>query len=403
MTMQGLSELIQEFTKAGYHIPEGFQEVLQQFLQKTDDHALENVRKNIGGPFGARFVIVTEDGEIHPVGDLVGNAVVSSGIASRHAESENWTQNWDTLVSKLVDLKGTRKVLIELSSAESCINCHTKQELGFEKLRAMGLLQENDEGRVVFGTPYRQTADIAGFNDLVYLLALQNLKDIELDAGDHNPLTDPDIQEGKGLASQFSHETLDIDDIPEDVADIIRLAESPVVIVVREGEIFSVGRDKRYEHFTLTPEVVALQNACIAYRKQLRQQYIDAGQDVPEVLESWNLGGADKGVKVYTSTAEIGPAMLSEGYWSNALNFVTVKHDRQAEWTTRESSEFSNDELLTMIALHLHEKNGSSNHVHHSQTENKAQIEWDRRMKEGQAVNYDGAKAGGEDGPTTLQ
>lgn len=392
--MQAMDALTVSFEHAGYHIPDGFKTILQDYLQQTDDHALESVRRNIGGPFGARFVIVTKDGLVHPVGQNVGNAVVSSGIASRHAESENWTQNWDALVEKLEDLKGQEKTLIELSSGESCINCHTKQELGFEKLRKMGLLSDNDGSEVVFGASYRQTADVAGFNDLVYLIALQKIKGFELDAGDHNPLHEADIDEGKKLSEMYSHTKQSIEKIPEDVAKIFQESDKPVVVVVREGKVFSIGHDEREDHFTRTPEVVALQNACINYRQQLRNEFELARKEVPEVLESWDLGGDKKDVKVYTSTAEIGPAMLSEGYWSNALSFVTVEHDQQKEWATRESLQVSNDELLTTVALHLHNKNDSTVHVHHSPTENKAQTFW--RDKD-DAINYDGAKAEDDD------
>lgn len=377
--MSDLKQLTEAFEEAGYDFPQSAVVMLQAFLQDTDEHALKSVKQNIGGPFGARFVVVTKDGKIHPVGNNVGNAVVSSGIASRHAEHENWTQNWDALVQKLEELSGQQKMLIELSSGESCINCHSKQEVGINTLYAAGLLDEstNDQASVIFGASYRQTADVAGFNDLVYLLALQNIKNIELNAGTHNPITDSDIAEGEELAKMYSHTSADIRDIPPAVAKIFNESDKAVVVIVKDGEVFATGNDERDTHFSRTPEVVALQNACSRQRDEF------------DIFESWDLGGA----QIYTSTMQVGPLMLAEGYWSNALDFVTVEHAMQGQWSTQELPGMTNGAFLERIAQHDYDgnKSGTAVRVYHSPTENNAQKFW--RDKD-DAVNYDGAKAG---------
>ena len=370
--------LQEDFKQARFFAPTELVKTIQAFLQQTDEHALESVRQDIGGPFGARFLIVAQDGSIYPVGKNVGNAVVSSGIASRHAEHENWTQNWDALTGKLRELQGQKKMLIELSSGESCINCHAKQEIGFQTLFEQGYLYEGqDRAGVVYGATYRQTADVAGFNDLVYLLAVQDIKDIDMDAGPDNKIHEQDIKKAKALASGFKHDISGLAEIPEDVADFFEQSEEPVAVLMRDGEIFSVGYDERDKHFTRTPEVVALQKAC-ERQKSLKK-------DLP-----WDLGGNQHGVKLYTSTREVGPLMLAEGYWSNALDFVTVQHDRQAEWETKEHPELSNDQFLTHIAKHTHERSGSKLKAYYMPTENKAQHFW---ANKDDAVNYDGAKA----------
>lgn len=371
--MTALKPLTDLFRESGYKLPDDFEAILQAFLQATDDHALENVKQDLGGPFGARFVVVTQDGKIHPVGKNVGNAVISSGIASRHAEHENWTQNMDAVEEMLSNLSGQKKMLLELSSGESCINCHTKQEIGFATLRAKGLLEEGDEAHVVFGATYRQTADVAKFNDLVYLLALQKIKGLDFDAGTHNTITDADAKDGVKLAAMLNHKSQDISDIPPEIAEIFRTSNRAVVVIVKDGEVFTTGTDERDEHFSRTPEVVALQNACTRKREELG------------IFESWNLEGAT----IYTSTKDLGPLMLAESYWSNALNFVSVDHDHQEEWATQELEGLSNDEFLSRVAIFVNERAGSPHTRIYSPTENRAQHGW---ANKDDAMNYDGAK-----------
>ncbi len=377
--MANLEALKRHFEEAGFPMKSDVEAAIQRLLQETDEHARESVRQNIGGPFGARFIIITPFG-VYPVGDNVGNAVLSSGVASRHAEHQNWELNLPDLEEKLGQLKGVPKILLELSSAESCINCDAKHQAGVAHLRQKGLLEPNDKVLVVFGATYRQTADVAGFNDLVYLLALQRiLKFNRLDAGEHNEITEKDLQISEELARRFSHTEQDVGDIPPEVAEIFRQSDKAVAVVVKDGKVFSVGNDERDIHFSRTPEVVALQNACLRQRNELG------------ITESWDLGDA----QVYTSTPEIGPMMLAEGYWSNAVKFVTVRHPRQREWTTREYPNATNTEMLRVIATRPYGGRPASP-AHNSTTANLAQIFWRDKPD---AVNYDGAKAGADATP----
>lgn len=371
--------LKQKLSRATAVLPEQIIENLENILQQTDDHALESVKQNIGGPFGARFAVVTNEGYVYPVGKNVGNAVVSSGIASKHAEHQDWEENFEALVKTLEMLKGQPKKLIELSSGESCINCHAKQEAGLAHLKERGLLEEGDEMHVIFGASYRQTADVAGFNDLVYLVAMQKLTGQEVYAGEHNPITPKDQDISDELVARFSHTGASLQDIPTEVAELFENSDKAVVAIVKDGKIFATGQDERDQHYSRTAEVVALQNACIRNREEF------------EVFESWDLGGA----QVYTSTDEIGPLMLAEGFWSNALEFVTVDHPRQKEWATKEYPHASNAEMLEVIATRPY--SGGINSISYSPTENKAQYFW--RDKD-DAVNYDGAKAEGKGSPS---
>lgn len=146
---------------------------LLELLHESDDFAVQTVNAGQGGPFGSRlFGINRQTHEIQPITGHVANAVLSTGLSNAHAEDQNKTPE---LQRATFDFFRNNRwqdgwSLLEVSTGESCTSCQSKQEIMSRILRQHDLLDPTDPEAysVVFGASYKDTEEVAGFNDAIY-------------------------------------------------------------------------------------------------------------------------------------------------------------------------------------------------------------------------------------------
>jgi len=354
---------------------------LNQALAQTDDVAFYNVtydndnqfildptgrpikgRFARGGPFGALLGISLEDGSFEVVGQARGNNVVGSGIASYHAEDQALQpDNYRLLKSRLSELKASGKnpFVWMVSSAQSCTNCHTKQEIMARDLEEKELIKP---GHFVthYGATFDDTFKIAQFYDAQYA-----------DAMIFSSIYP------KHEANLIRQEQVTYQALPREIQKIFETATSPTAVVMRKGEIYAQGSESRSE-FDLysTAEVNAVRAACRRNRSE-------------GVFTSWTVDG-----ELYTTSSEIGPLLFAEVGWTKIgiVKSVTMPpHLAHKQFETRETSRLTNTQFLHTIAGGYENNHAAIRVVRDECFNNKAQPKWAEMLSVNGEQLYNGA------------
>src|SRR5476651_448773 len=95
------------------------EDAIRRLLDDTDEFAVNTVKAGQGGPFGASVNIYnSRTGEIINIGGLRANAVLSTGIATAHAEDQALTPEIvNELEAKLAKMDKRDISVIMMSSA----------------------------------------------------------------------------------------------------------------------------------------------------------------------------------------------------------------------------------------------------------------------------------------------
>jgi hypothetical protein len=353
---------------------------LHDALQMTDDVALDNVthddkgesvldakgepisgRFTRGGPFGAALGVACGD-DLEIVGEMRGNNVVGSGIASKHAESEAMrADNFEALCGVLADYKKAEReaTVWMLSSGQSCTTCHTKQEIIARALYKAGLLKA---ARFVslYGATFDDTFAVAQFFDAQYASAM-NLY----------------VREPKNPGNLIQTCAVDFGKVPSYVQDALAAASGPTALVVREGDVYETGTDERtaYDLFS-TAEVGAVQKACLKYRGD-------------GVFESWKVDG-----ELYTTLSEIGPLLFAEMGWTkiNKINLVRMPDAmKDKQFDTRETPDLFNADFLNIVAGGYYNQSAAIKVLRDEKFVDTAQPMWARGLKANSLMLYNGS------------
>ena len=320
------------------------EDVIRRLLDDTDEFAVKTVKAGQGGPFGASVNIYnSRTGEIINVGGLRANAVLSTGIATAHAEDQALTPEIvNELEAKLAKMDKRDISVIMMSSAESCPACHAKEEIVSRELTRLGLL-EPERFFVVYGATYQDSKEIAGFNDEPYHSDMQK-------------------RVGQGMISVNSQKPADL---PPAVAKVFADACAPTAVVCMPDGSLIVGHDDTMHDLRATAESSAIQSAC-RYQKA-------SGAKTP-----WDLGGAT----LYTPTFDIGPLAYAEAQWANVTHWQVVGPLRgQFRLVTHESQYTSNHQLFMAVAAKPYNQPGSAvTVIHVAKFDNKAQHAWQDKL-----------------------
>lgn len=312
--------------------------MLHARLQACDDCAVDNVRAGLGGPFGASLHVY--DGiDLIDVAGPVGNAVLSTGLASAHAEDRVMVPENIQKLREVLEAVGTVASVYVVSSAESCPACHAKLEILARGLMQDGLL---GAGRfyVLYGATYDDTRDVAGFNDAPYHHDMTRDAAERLIAVEHRALTD----------------------CPEPFR--AALSAGKAVIASADGYHF-MGQDARENDVIATAEIAAIRAACRAEQA--------SGSPTP-----WDL---EKGV-LYSPAAAMGPLMYAEAQWANIARIVLT-----AQVTAQEAANIGNEDFFRVVAARPYNGEGAAAQIIRlSPFENKGQHEWARQQAENPAA-----------------
>ena len=329
-----------------------------RLLQDTDDFAVENVRKGLGGPFGASVhVYNTRTAELIQIGDLRANAVLSTGMGSAHAEDQAMSP---AMIAELRAVlaeaeKPAHNRVIFSSSGQSCPACHAKEEILARTLIQEGLLKSGNF-LVHYGATYEDTAEIAGFNDAPY----------------HE-----DMQKTPTRRMIQTLQSSDGFDVQESISTIFEDAIEPVSVIEMPDGVLYIGYENRADDLMATSEVSAIRAAARAQK--------EAGADTP-----WNLGAAT----LYTSGTP-GPLGYAECQWANVTRWVMVDHARKDDWATQEAPNISNTAFFNIIAAaHYNGPESAITVQRLSPFENKSQYAWKEKLaaeEEPSKILYNGA------------
>ncbi|MBV6633963.1 MAG: hypothetical protein KI792_13135 [Alphaproteobacteria bacterium] len=320
-------------------------EVVAERLRALDQIATENVRAGKGGPFAAELLIhdVTENDLITLAGPS-GNAVLSKGIASAHAEAETLTpEAADKALDYLRAHRSHELHLIQLSSAESCPACRAKQMVFMYDLHARGWPTDGVL-QVAFGASYEETAEIAGFNDKPY----------------HDDMA------REGGPQMISLQRCAMDELPDIVRDAVP-HDQPFAAVLDpqpNGELaLCVCDEPTGDDPLLTMEVQALQASAMMRQAE--------GYDEP-----WNLG-KDGPAILLTTAHEPGALMMTDGQWAGISTILFINEPPRTPPETRAMGNFE----LMKLAGAAYNVEGSPLRVRHMATgtfdlTNQAQHVW---------------------------
>lgn len=308
--------------------------LLHDRLRACDDCAVENVRAGLGGPFGASLHVY-DGSDLIDVAGPVGNAVLSTGLASAHAEDRVMVPENVEKLRDVLRRVGAGASVYVVSSAESCPACHAKLEILARSLVHDGLL---GAGRfhVLYGATYDDTRDVAGFNDAPY----------------HTDMTKAP---GERLIAVQSC-------TPDECPARFRAAleQGHAVIASPDGYHF-VGVDARSSDVVATAEISAIRAACRAEQT--------SGSPTP-----WDLEGA----VLYSPAQALGPLMYAEAQWAN-IGRITLL----AMASAQEAADIGNDDFFGVVAARPYNKAGAAVQIIRlSPFENKAQHEWARQRDE---------------------
>ncbi len=275
-----------------------------------------------GGPFGAALAVFDQSGAMELIGGPCVNAVMESGIASRHAEHETLSPEiLGRLIARLQKAKEDRAPLLVVlfSSAQPCPTCQTKIEIIARYLIDQGFLAP-DGFLVVYGLSYEATERLASFNDRHYACAL------------HLAAEKPNDPEGL-IRRRFCEEA----ELPPEARRFFSENPQEAKAAILQGEeIYATGADERDETDRFaTAEVSALRNACLRYRKEGYQ-------------DSWTVSGT-----LYTPSLEMGPLLFSEATWTGVNEIVHVRNQQTPpafQKRLRETECLSNTAFLRLLA-----------------------------------------------------
>ena len=332
-----------------------FNDLLHTLIAEADEAALANVRARRGGPFGALLYVGDQKtGALTRIGEPAGNAVLETGLATAHAEDRLLSsENIAALRAALTPPPEDHFVLM-VSSAESCPACLAKLEVLARILVHDGLLLP---GRFIFayGASYAETRDVAGFNDDAY----------------HEDFA---RTEGRRLVGLMKAER---GRAPPKVKEMFA-GGALAVLVLPGGKMFA-GRDERAEHFTLIPEIAAVNEAC-RWQKNRGE------------AEAWNL----KGATLYSFTTDPGPMAYAACQWANVRTWIAVGGGRESA----EAPGIRNEALFRAVAQRPYNGAGAAVKVVRIQPfANRAQHEWKELLGKGAPglANYNGIAAAGEE------
>lgn len=335
------------------------QDMLENLLNATDEFAVANVKADRGGPFGASIHVYNQDtGGLTLIGDIEANAVLSFGMGSAHAEDQAMKPSNVAALKEHLMTQGnsTDNIVIFSSSGESCPACHSKEEILARTLVEECLIAPGNFV-VTYGATFKDTAEVAGFNDEPY----------------HK-----DMQEPLGTGMIFIKEQK-INDIPDKIFGLFLTSPKAAAAVVLPNKKIILGFEDRENDLMATAEVSAIRNACKYQKEQ--------GVETP-----WDLGGAT----LYTSTKEIGPLVYAECQWANITNYVAVNHSRAKEMATQEAPDISNAEFFKLIASPDYNRPGSAIEVKNFKNfANKAQWAWREKLaaaEDASKILYNGIK-----------
>ena len=374
------------------HVSDSF---WQAELDRIDLFAFLTASADKGGPFGAALVA------FHPASSLIvrfggydSNAVVSTGIASNHAEAENLSvRRRQSVVQFLSQRRGEGWCIIHLSSGESCPSCRAKQILFAAELCFAGLLPPTGGFHVVFKSTYEDALKDSGFDDYkfdtffrfvhpLYLLKKGKLSRY-LAAGGGASTTmatpAPTAAETQPAASSWmlgKDKVLHENEISRKLLESGHLVTTPVKSVLSAGlpaavkSMFpSVGSRTPFavvwnetEHrvlgcsadtrpsrgsSTTTPATSVNVFENTAVMRALHGAATAARQE--GVFASWDLHRS----VVYTNIADIGPLAYSESLWFNIGCFMIVTDftHPEIELAARESPHLPNDRLFSLVSM----------------------------------------------------
>ena len=311
-----------------------------------------------GGPFGAQLWLVNRQANDYI---LIGtaeepedsNAVVSKGQASAHAEAENLSpEKREQVRDFLKENKNQGWEIVQVSSAESCPSCRSKQVTFANELIDAGLIKAG-QFHVVFKATYAQTKKDANFGDEPYdqtFRAIKELGVLETREGlfglektlKADAQASAQIDSGELIYTPVN--AVQDGDVPGPVFDFMRIAgEQPIAVIVHpDGRILSQAwdnRDAANDGINL-PEKTAIVSAIEKASITLRES--------ADKFESWDLEGAT----VYTNISEIGPMAYAGLLWSNLAGVKVVESmatDLVNE-IAREVPEMDNRTLFKQVA-----------------------------------------------------
>jgi hypothetical protein len=386
----------------------------ERAADEADIFAMGTAKADQGGPFGAAlWVVQATEGPGSAAGrpnvrytfigpNLSSNAVLSTGIASNHAEANDLDlQRRNTCMRYLrrvqrdklarnIYSKGqerTRVAVVQVSSGESCSSCRAKQCLFAENLYALGLL-ERGCFFVAYKASYERTFLDAGFNDKPYDMGFRVMRH-------RGVLDDPQF-----LASVETNTTCRADlkatkaftvpvkidiagNVPKFVAERLAALSNgrrrPCAVVVSRPNphhdaaagdesdgrvIWGEAYDERRRYSTNngngnSSNGSSGSGAAAADNSSLNRYELSAvtlalhractKRRANGVFESWNLDGAT----VYTNLHELGPLAYSETLWCNVNAIVTLAHDfgsSDVELAGRECPTASNRDFFKRVA-----------------------------------------------------
>ncbi|MGE4314400.1 MAG: hypothetical protein AB7E85_09055 [Pseudobdellovibrionaceae bacterium] len=294
----------------------------QALLDQSDNFAYQTANEGKGGPFGAQLWLVHEDTKTFLlVGDEDSNAVVSKGLANAHAEAENLSPaNRLALKDFLQAHQGEGWKVVQVSSAESCQSCRSKQVLLARELIDAGLLETGDF-RVIFKATYDQTRDIAGFNDAPFDTTFRYIAESGVLDMKGRLLNLEDTIQSDPVAAQAVAEDVIVyvpvreGETPEGhVRDLFeKMGDRPFCVITdQDGNILSFASDTRdpsaaINEIEKTPIVAALHIAAANKRAEGH-------------FESWDLDRA----RIYTNCTDLGPLSYAETLWYNIDSITNV-------------------------------------------------------------------------------
>ncbi len=357
-----------------------------------------------GGPFGAQLWLVNRKTNEHVLIGTVqepedSNAVVSKGQASAHAEAESLSPEKRQQVKDFLKENAEEGwEVVQVSSAESCPSCRSKQVAFANELIVEDLITSG-QFHVVFKATYDQTKEDAGFNDAPYDQTFRAIHELGV-LSRQEGLFDLEkaLLENLGASAQFHSGELiytpvnlvDDDIVPDNVLKIMRDAgEQPVAVIVHpDGRILGQSLDERdlgNDGINL-PEKTAIVRAIEKASTYLR--------DKESKFASWELEKAT----VYTNIRDIGPMAYSGLLWSDlseakvVSSFATDLVDEMAQ----EVPGISNRNLFLQVAVDYDSRKSPLSVVFNGDPEDAsvAHLVWKARMqaekvKNAQAVRMD--------------
>lgn len=350
----------------------------QALLDQSDNFAYQTANEGKGGPFGAQLWLVHEETkQFLLVGNEDSNAVVSKGLANAHAEAENLSPANRLAVKEfLQEHQGEGWKVVQVSSAESCQSCRSKQVLLARELIDAGLLEAGDF-HVLFKATYDQTREIAGFNDAPFDTTFRYIAEkgiLDLPGG--LTLLEKAVQSDVLARDAVTDEKMVIVPVREGVtpegdtrALFHEYQDQPFCVVVsKDGEVLSFATDTRGSGSAIND----IENTPI-----VRALHIAATQKRAEGhFESWDLDGA----KIFTNCTELGPLSYAETLWYN-IESITQVTDFEAQ-NFDELPGQSNEELFRQVCA---DYNGAdaliqTKYINEGDRPSAAHLLWQARM-----------------------